>query len=719
MRRVAADDKAYGMADSCEMKLKRFGRSRHLVIETAEDLARVLDLDEARWVATGTPTDTINCDATFLSVVDTDKNGRIMCFEIKEVIRWLLANLSDTSGVAQGSTSLRLDSINTDEPDGRRLRTSASKMRVRAGRADSSEITLEQVREIKAELSAAPVSEAGVVLAAAADDDRTAKFISDIIATVGGADHPGGAKGVDQGRLEEFLAQAKGYLDWLSKGDIPGGKAKTDIMPLGAETPKAFATYAGLVAKIDQYFAQCRAVAFDARVVERAGADEEKLKALDFADPGAIDRFICEAPLARPRADMVLDFDGGLNPHYAANLKRLRAEIIKPALGTAVGIISQEQWAEVKRFFAAHEAWAAGKAGAAVEPVGAETLREYLDEKYRRGVESVIARSTAAALELDDIRLTEKLILYQACLLALANNFVSFPHLYDPGRRAMFEMGTLVMDGRRFNFSVKVADRAKHSSIAKTGSMYVLYVEVMDSEGRVRYQLAVPVTSGGKANLCVGKRGVFQDIFGGESDARIVEMIENPISLGEALISPFQRLGRALGGKIEALTTTAEKKLDAAVSGPVDQARAPAPAEKAGPPGRGLMAGGLLLGGSVAIAALGSAFAYVSKTLAGVACYKIIIGIAAAILAVMLPAGIIGIMKLRRRDLSAILEGSGWAINARTRLTMKQGRFFTQRPALPVGRWAVRRSVLCLLVVGVVAAAAIIVAWALTRAPAS
>lgn len=137
------------------MTFRRFARSRHLRIETAEDLARVLDLDEARWVAIGAPIDTLSCDATFLSLVDTDHNGRIMCFEIRQAIQWLLQNLRDTSGVNQGSRSLRLDAISTDQGEGRRIRNSASKMLARAGRGDSPQITLEQVRRIKAGVAAA------------------------------------------------------------------------------------------------------------------------------------------------------------------------------------------------------------------------------------------------------------------------------------------------------------------------------------------------------------------------------------------------------------------------------------------------------------------------------------------------------------------------------------------------------------------------------------
>ena len=96
-----------------------------------------------------------------------------------------------------------------------------------------------------------------------------------------------------------------------------------------------------------------------------------------------------------------------------------------------------------------------------------------------------------------------------------------------------------------------------------------------------------------------------------------------------------------------------------------------------------LLAGGLLVGGGVALAALSSALAYIAKSLTGVPLWKILIGIGGSILAVMLPITIVAFLKLRKRDLSAILEGSGWGINARMRLTHKQGWFFTEKPKHP------------------------------------
>jgi len=165
-----------------------------------------------------------------------------------------------------------------------------------------------------------------------------------------------------------------------------------------------------------------------------------------------------------------------------------------------------------------------------------------------------------------------------------------------------------------------------------------------------------------------------------------VHIIENPISYREALFSPFQRLVRILTGKIESITSEAEKKWDKRTSQTLTQIEQQSQSSQAAEAKQSrLLAGGLMVGGGVALAALSSALAYIAKSLTGVPLWKILIGIGGSILAVMLPITIVAFLKLRKRDLSAILEGSGWGINARMRLTHKQGWFFTEKPKHPPG----------------------------------
>ena len=103
------------------MSFRRYGRSYHLHIATAAELKGVLELDQAHWVATNAPINTINCDSTFLELMDTDKNGRIICQELRDGIGWLLAVFSEHEGISKGSRRLRLDAIDCDNPQGKEI----------------------------------------------------------------------------------------------------------------------------------------------------------------------------------------------------------------------------------------------------------------------------------------------------------------------------------------------------------------------------------------------------------------------------------------------------------------------------------------------------------------------------------------------------------------------------------------------------------------------
>ena len=676
------------------MTFRRYGRSHHLRIRSADDLRHAAALDEAHWVATGAPIATISCDPVFLDLVDTDDNGRIMCAEVTEAIEWLSRVLSDRRGVTERSDSLSLEAIDASDEQGARIRGSARKILDRLGEADSGQITLEQVRQIKATVEGTPVSEAGVVLPEAGGDEEVRQFLADVVAAVGGAPHPSGKLGVGAEQFEAFLEAAAAAVVWYERGRIPPGARTTDVMPLGDRTPEAHGALAAVRAKIDQYFAQCEALALDERFAQQMGWTDEELAELDFDDPTVIETVLAGAPLARGRADRQLRFDDRINPHYVEAAGRFRELVVTAVLGEPVEAMSAAQWRQIKSAFAAHHEWLSDRPPEAVEALGAEKLAAYLEPRFAEAARALIAESARTAFVLDNIRLVEKLVLYQSLMIDFANNFISFPHLYDPDSRAMFEMGTLVMDGRRFNFAVRVDDRKRHQQIARTSNMCLLYVEVAPRDGGAKYEVAVPVTSGGIGNLCPGKRGIFDDVANRQCDAMVVGIIENPISLAEAIVSPFRRLARLLTGKIESLTTQAEKKLDARAAaavgqitaGPKQPAKAPPPAPAASGP-----SGGMLMGLGVASAAIGSALAYITKTLAETHPVAILVGILAAVLLVMLPTSIVAWLKLRKRDLSAILEGAGWAVNARMRLTRRQSRFFARRPSYPVTARGVHR----------------------------
>jgi hypothetical protein len=681
-------------------RFQYFGSALHLKLENVWDLCRVRELDEAHWVATSAPIGTINGDPVFLELVDTDHDGRIGCSELRQAISWLFEHLKDYRGVNAGDTALVLAAIRDESDEGRRIRETAIKILNRLGSTEKLLITLDQVRRIrKKEEEGRAVSEAGIVLPEAAQGDDNAavrQFLSDILATVGGDSHPSGSKGVSQKHLDQFLAETESFLRWRARAEPADGEPFSPVMPLGEKTSSAYSLFSSLRNKIDEYFTLCEALLLDPRVGEQMLAGSSRLEEVDFADPSAVQSLLVKAPLAFPLANGVLDFHGRINPHYAVQLEDLRKEVLVPLLeGAAEKELTREQWGRLKESFSPHENWVNSKPACRVESLGAQRLRKYLnDPQLVRGARALMDQSKTTAFVLDNVRLLEKLILYQAYLLSFANNFVSFPDLYNPKRRALFEMGTLIMDGRHFNLSIRVHDRSQHAKIARASNMLVLYVGVGSKEKGKLYEVAVPVTSGSRGILYAGKRGVFHEVDGRELDAFVVDIVENPISLWEAIMSPFQRLGRAVTGKIEKIAGAAEEKLDTVGSEAVVGVQAALgrkqPASQVPSAPSGQMVGGLLAGGGIALAALGSSAAFVVKTLASLTWQSTLAGILIAVAAVAVPASLVAHLKLRRRDLSAILEASGWAINARMRLTRRQAHYFTCVPGYPSGARGLR-----------------------------
>ncbi len=253
---------------------------------------------------------------------------------------------------------------------------------------------------------------------------------------------------------------------------------------------------------------------------------------------------------------------------------------------------------------------------------------------------------------------------------------------------------------------MQVQDVSAHSAMARMSNLMTLYLEVTGSAAGEKFHVALPVTEGRKGNLGPGKRGVFFDIAGREYEARIISLIENPISASEAPTAPFTAVWRFLVGKIESVSTSAEKTLEKQAGKALKTASSatrPAGAAGANP-------AGMLMGVGVAVAALSSAFAYIVSTISGMAPYKVVLGVVAAVLVILLPVGVVAMMKLRRQDLSSLLEGCGWAINAGMRLTRHQRRQFTRRvPYPPDARGTPRglwRRLIILLVCGAVVIAA-------------
>jgi hypothetical protein len=458
-------------------------------------------------------------------------------------------------------------------------------------------------------------------------------------------DHPDGAR---ISRAVAIVRRRTGRPDGtVSRSEIQA--ATDDLLRRSAEEVRAGEPPDALTSirvKIDEYFFFCRiAAAGGARepAAHAAWYDDQLASALRMPAVEAARTQLTQLPLARPWGGRALPLGAGVNPAYEAAVARFRADVVEPILGTK-------------------------------EEIDESAWKQIVDHYAPRPVSGSYADDVAC------LQLAIKLLVFQANLVRFANSFVSCPDLYDPYRSAAFEAGRLYLGGYAFTFTVKVPDRRFHVEIARSSNIFVLYASIR-ADGPPVYEIAVPVTSGTGRRFFPGKHGVFVDAHEREWHAEIVEIVTNPVSLAEAVLGPFRRLFEAITGRFEAVAREAETELDrtaaAVVPGP---GVAPAATQIAAIPRPGLFGNaGSVAGAGLVVAAMTSAIAFITSSLSGVPWWHILIGVASAILAVAVPALVVGLIKLSRRDLSVILEGTKWAMNSPMRLTRRQGRFFSRR----------------------------------------
>ncbi len=665
----------------------RQGNTYQMQIENGFDLKEVLSLDEAIWVAMSAPLDAFQCDARFLKFVDSDANGHLGSEELKQAIRWLLTQLPDHAAITEKfEGKIRLSEIASDNAVGKALVDSANNILNDLGIEDREHITLGYIRKFQEIVKNRPLNGDGVLSLNAASVSRLAimkDFLMDTIVATGGVADIDGTQGVNEAQCNQVLDAIPEYLNWLKMAEIPEGQTKTAIMSMGVETPALYALLCEHTKTVEHFFRLCRLLAFDPRLNSKALSPEGKVLNFDAANEAEVESYMQALPLAQPNPDGRLPMDmQKINPALRGWWQQVCDKIIRPGLPAEPAELDAATWAEVKSLFAEYAAYLAGKKGAIAEKIPIANLQRYLDcADLRQAAHDLTVRDRAVAETLKGASEVERLLLYRIWLLRLVNNFVSFPDLYDPAQRALFERGSLVIDGRWFNLAFPVSNLATHQTQAKLSSLFVLYVEIA-LNATDKLLVAVPVTTGSKGNLAVGKRGVFFDLKKLEFPAVVVQLIENPVCLAEALVAPFSKAWSMTEKKIETWSNTSENafqtKFDKAITPPV--AGAPVAAPPA-PSSNTSQNAGAFLGISVAFAALGSSFAFISKTISGMSATAIWVSLICGILALMFPISLLAILKLRRQDLSSLLEGSGWAINSRMRLSNRHRRQFS-RPGI-------------------------------------
>ena len=688
----------------CVMKpmvFQKYGGIHQLRIESAEDLAFIHELHPARWAATSVQVESLQCDPAFLEYLNQDGSGTIRAEHLCAAVTWIFHMMANRDRMAASSDVLRLSDLDTSREEGRQLREAAIHILGQLKVENLEEISLEQLRIFRNTYGMTSPNGDGVLPPQHVSDPAAAQLANDVLERVGGTKDVSGQDGINEGHLSQFLDGARNYLAWKALAEDDGAAG---ILPWGDDTAAAVKLTSEFDAKIEQFFWQCDLVKLDVRTAERICLSEEELQKLVGSDLQAMERQLAQAPLQTPNAEGVLNLEGPVNPYYQDQMDELRNRVLARAQPDSHETLTRIGWQQVKAIFEPYGAWQAKKPSNGVDELSETTLKEYLEGPAQKKLLQLLLEDLAVKDEVMKVTALEKLTLYQRWLLELANNFVSFSALYDPSRRALFELGNLIIDGRELAFTMKVRNRAEHKKIAQASKIFLVYAEIILSQEQGRsFEIAAALTGGSQGVIEIGKRGIFYDLQGKEWDARVVDMVENPISLGEAIKSPFVKAKKLLSEKVEAFVGTRAGALEKTATeiatkmekGESLQQPAQVPSAGAAPPsGSGMR--DLVLAGGIAFAAVGSSLVYLIKTLSQIDPLNAALALVALLLVVALFSALSGWNKLRRRDMSALLEACGWAVNFRMYMTRRLGYLFSRTPHLPEGARKERRDLVTL-----------------------
>lgn len=645
------------------------------------------EVPAAHWIALACPTVGLNLDKRFLAFLDDDGNGRVRVEELRRHVAWVDRMLRNKSGCEEGSDVLALEDLSSDGAD---LRKSAELLLRNLDAPDRSRISLAQVRRKEEALKASGSNGDGIVTPGSIEDETLRRLAADVVAHAPGRTDASGEAGIDRESLAAFASAREAALDWLRR--------ETAVKPAGEDALPAAEKVRAARERLDTWFLQCRLVSAQPGAVDYFKLTPAELEAV-AADDGALRRGLDRLPVATPNAARVLAFDQAHPVPANAPILELPGAIAR-ILEREVPALSEADWVEALTLGEKILAWEAERPQHPIAALGRARLEEISAEQLA-ALDRLCAEDLALGHELGRIGELESLLLCQKHLVDLVNNFVAMPHLYAGTRHPIFHQGTLIMAGREFHLSVHVENVAAHKVLAAESSTFLLYVKI---EGRkLNSTMAVPVTSGSSEGLFVGKRGIFVDLEDVEHDAIVVDILRNPISVREAALAPFARIGSMIQARLEGIQGKADeafnqgagKAIDAAhtsASGTIEAGRAaakdgraptaPAEAPPAAAPSSMV---NLVMAGGIAVAALGSAFAFVAAKLAEVGLLGGIAIVVAMLGTIVVPFALLAWWKLRKRNLAGVLEASGWALNDRLLLTRRLGARFTRRPPRPPG----------------------------------
>ena len=194
-------------------------------------------------------------------------------------------------------------------------------------------------------------------------------------------------------------------------------------------------------------------------------------------------------------------------------------------------------------------------------------------------------------------------------------------------------------------------------------------------------------------DLFVGKNALYYDNDGNEWDAVITKIVDNPISIGQGFWSPYRRMSKTIEDLISKKAAEKDAKMmadanakinsaPAAVAASADAKDAPKDAAQK-PPFDIAKFAGIFAAIGMAVGMIGTALASLFEGLGGLKWWELLMVFVGILLMISGPAMVLAWLKLRRRNITPLLNANGWAVNASSKISIPFGESLTDIAKFP------------------------------------
>lgn len=654
----------------------RTGGFDQVLLRKGEDLLHLQELDPKLWAALACPVKGLFFDEKTLRLIDVDNDGRVRVPEIIAAVNWATSRIKNPDLLLHPGVDLPLAEINSENPEGAAILSSAKTMLQFLGKPDAESISLVDVESQQAALVSAPLNGDGVVLSGSTPDAELQQLIGEVQNAFPGVLDVSGKPGVDLPSLEKFYAAVSARAAWLAQ-------ETNQWMDVSLDYAAAYSALQSVRGKVDDFFSRCRAVRFDGRAQELLSQPAIAWTALADHDLSADCRELADFPLAAVNAEALLPLQYGLNPAWEEEMGQFYTQVVKPLLGTKSALEFAE-WDHLKHRFDTYQAWRDAEAGKEVTALTPERIQQILNGDSKAALEQLILADSAMQPQVAAFAAVERLLHYRLHLKTLLNNFVNFTEFYSKDERAIFEAGTLYLDGRACDLCIEVHDVAKHATLAGLSKCLLAYCDCTRPDG-AKKSIVAAFTGGDSDYLLVGRNGIFYDRLGLDWDATITKLIENPISIAQAFFLPYKRFIRFIEERAAKSASAADASSQALLNSTADKPLAagdPKAAPVVAPKPKFDI--GVVAALGVAVGGITTAMGMMMQAFFGLG-WLMPLGFLGLVVLISGPSVFIAWLKLRQRNLGPILDASGWAVNGQVKINVPFGGKLTEVAKLPPG----------------------------------